>query len=192
MAKVSGPLMSMDASGTLGKAITFSKWKGVPVVRQYVVPANPNTIAQQAVRNSFTAASDAFKALDATNKAALNRSASGMAMSGYNYLMKVICNALKSGLNWMAISITGTASTNNSITVSLAAGVTKKVMVEYGTKPGVYTASFTEADVPANGDARNVVINGLLALTTYYFRVKLVDGLNVDAGETGEFVKATV
>jgi len=41
MAKVTGPLMSMDASGKLGDAIVFSKWKGINYVRQYVIPANP-------------------------------------------------------------------------------------------------------------------------------------------------------
>ena len=51
MAKVSGPLMSMDASGKFGGAIVFSKWKGRNVVRQLVVPANPNSAGQEAARN---------------------------------------------------------------------------------------------------------------------------------------------
>ena len=51
MAKVSGPLMSMDASGKFGGAIVFSKWKGRNVVRQLVVPANPNSAGQELARN---------------------------------------------------------------------------------------------------------------------------------------------
>lgn len=51
MAKVSGPLMSMDASGKFGGAIVFSKWKGRNVVRQLVVPANPNSAGQEVARN---------------------------------------------------------------------------------------------------------------------------------------------
>ena len=51
MAKVSGPLMSMDASGKFGGAIVFSKWKGRNVVRQLVVPANPNSAGQETARN---------------------------------------------------------------------------------------------------------------------------------------------
>lgn len=51
MAKVSGPLMSMDASGKFGGTIVFSKWKGRNVVRQLVVPANPNSAGQEAARN---------------------------------------------------------------------------------------------------------------------------------------------
>ena len=51
MAKVSGPLMSMDASGKFGGALVFSKWKGRNVVRQLVIPGNPNSAGQEAARN---------------------------------------------------------------------------------------------------------------------------------------------
>lgn len=43
MAKVTGPLMSMSASGKLGDAIVFSIWKGSAYVRQFVIPSNPKT-----------------------------------------------------------------------------------------------------------------------------------------------------
>lgn len=50
MAKVTAPLMSMDASGQLGKALVFQKGGKV---RQYVVPANPRTDGQKAVRKKL-------------------------------------------------------------------------------------------------------------------------------------------
>ena len=46
MAKVTGPLMSMSASGKLADAIVFFGWKGVNVVRQWLKPANPQTTSQ--------------------------------------------------------------------------------------------------------------------------------------------------
>ena len=46
MAKVTGPLMSMSASGTVGKAIVFSIWKGNAYVRRWLKPANPETESQ--------------------------------------------------------------------------------------------------------------------------------------------------
>jgi hypothetical protein len=46
MAKVTGPLMSMTASGKIGDAIVFSIWKGVAYVRQFVIPANPQSTGQ--------------------------------------------------------------------------------------------------------------------------------------------------
>ena len=51
MAKVNGPLLSMDASGSVAGAMTFSKWKGRNYVRQLVIPSNPDTAGQQAVRS---------------------------------------------------------------------------------------------------------------------------------------------
>lgn len=46
MAKVSGPLMSMSASGSVGKSIVFSIWKGVAYVRQWLKPSNPQSTDQ--------------------------------------------------------------------------------------------------------------------------------------------------
>jgi len=46
MAKVTGPLMSIDARGKIGDAIVFSVWKGVNYVRQWLKPANPQSVAQ--------------------------------------------------------------------------------------------------------------------------------------------------
>lgn len=47
MAKLKGPLFSLGATSQLGKALVFFPWKGLNVVREYVVPANPNTLPQQ-------------------------------------------------------------------------------------------------------------------------------------------------
>lgn len=55
-AKVSGPLMSMDASGKIANAIVFAKWKGRNYVRQLVTPYNPQSVGQQAVRAALGSA----------------------------------------------------------------------------------------------------------------------------------------
>lgn len=54
MAKVTGPLMSMDASGSVGGTLTFSKWVGRSYVRHLVIPSNPQTADQMTVRNAFS------------------------------------------------------------------------------------------------------------------------------------------
>lgn len=53
MAGVRGGLFSLDASGSIAKTLTFSKWKGRPYVRQLVKPSNPRSIAQRGVRATF-------------------------------------------------------------------------------------------------------------------------------------------
>ncbi len=50
MAKVINPLLSGSASGQFGGMMTFDK-RGI--VRKYVIPANPNTTAQQNVRQTL-------------------------------------------------------------------------------------------------------------------------------------------
>ncbi len=54
MARVTGPLMSMGASGTIGKALTFGKWKGRAWVREWFTPENPKTPKQVNVRTALT------------------------------------------------------------------------------------------------------------------------------------------
>lgn len=46
MAKVTGPLYSMSASGKLADAMVYFGWKGVNVVRGWVKPANPQSDKQ--------------------------------------------------------------------------------------------------------------------------------------------------
>lgn len=46
MAKVTGPLYSMSASGKIGNAMVFFGWKGVNVVRQWVIPTNKMSAIQ--------------------------------------------------------------------------------------------------------------------------------------------------
>lgn len=54
MAKLKAPLLSLGASQQLGKALVFFPWKGLNVVREYVVPANPQTSGQTTQRGYLT------------------------------------------------------------------------------------------------------------------------------------------
>jgi len=50
MVKLAGPMFSIDASGTIGNAVTFSKSKGRPYARVRVVPSNPKSGPQTGMR----------------------------------------------------------------------------------------------------------------------------------------------
>ena len=65
MAKLKAPLLSLGASGALGKAIVFFPWKGLNVAREYVVPSNPKTTGQTTQRSYLTAAVAAIHAAQA-------------------------------------------------------------------------------------------------------------------------------
>lgn len=63
MAKVTGPLQSFSASGSVAKALTFMSHLGRNVVRGYKVPANPQTADQGNQRLIFGAAGRGVSAL---------------------------------------------------------------------------------------------------------------------------------
>lgn len=55
MAKLKGPLFSLGAQGAIGKALVYFGWKGIDAVREYVIPANPKTAAQNTQRGYLAA-----------------------------------------------------------------------------------------------------------------------------------------
>ena len=54
MAKLKGPLFSLGASQQIGKTLVYFGWKGLDVVREYVIPANPRTSGQTTQRGYLT------------------------------------------------------------------------------------------------------------------------------------------
>lgn len=107
MAKLKAPLLSLGASQQLGKAIVFFPWKGLNVVREYVVPANPNTLAQQTQRGYVIAAVAAIHAaiiaaaikIKAEDKAAyaLKASTFPTPRTWFNQIVK----------NWLDVKVAG-------------------------------------------------------------------------------------
>jgi len=55
MAKVEGPLMSVEARGKIANAIVFFPWKGRHVVRQWLKPTQPKTVLQGYLRSALFA-----------------------------------------------------------------------------------------------------------------------------------------
>jgi len=84
MVKVYGPMMSMDASGTIADAITFSKWKGRNYVRQRVIPANPQSANQTGMRCMMSALAKAWASLTAAQKAFWDDLAAASTISNFN------------------------------------------------------------------------------------------------------------
>lgn len=95
MAKTSGPLLSLGASGTIAGAMTFSKWKGVGYVRQRVIPANPNSTAQQLTRGVFRNASNIWKGGSSLFTAPWDRFAVGQPLTGRNAMMRDFVGRLR-------------------------------------------------------------------------------------------------
>ena len=108
MARVTGPLMSMEASGTIGKTLTFANWVGRQYVRRWTRPANPQTQDQMDQRNAFSVigvgVSQANKCLQANStttktdeQAFRDKTPSGMRWNGY--IQKVLTGSGAAGYN---------------------------------------------------------------------------------------------
>ena len=134
MSKVTAPLMSMGASGALGGAIVFSRWKGRPYVRALVVPANPRSDGQVGLRAMFGFLAAQWAGLSVLNKATWDDPAEALNVSPFNSYMRgnqfqwrnnlapsQVYPYAPSGLTVSAPTLTGTAG-ERSITIDIADG----------------------------------------------------------------------
>jgi len=89
MVRVTGPFLSLDGRGTLGDVMTGSFWRGINYIRQRVVPHNPKSTRQQAIRGVLTdgVSKWRFGAISAANKTMWNSYAKGQEYSGFNRFM---------------------------------------------------------------------------------------------------------
>lgn len=98
MAKVVNPLLSIDATGSVGKSLTFGHWKGKNVAKFKIQYNNSSTTDQVKVRNLITDASFAWKTnatvgaidIDGAYKSTYNTAAIGKAYSGFNLFIKQV------------------------------------------------------------------------------------------------------
>lgn len=84
MAKVTGPLLSFGARGSIGKAAVFASWRGVAYARQHVVPANPQSTNQTTIRTTFALLREMWKRAPSGLIAPWNAFASGRPFTGMN------------------------------------------------------------------------------------------------------------
>ena len=92
MAKVDGPLMSVEARGKIADAIVFFPWKGRHVVRQWLKPTNPKSTKQGNLRSALKAIGKAIKKI-------MSKSG-GDAVDSKVYTLATA--GVPSGLNWNA------------------------------------------------------------------------------------------
>lgn len=89
MAKVTGPLMSIEATGKFADSIVFDR-RGF--ARGYTIPSNPRTEDQQATRLAMKAAQTAAKRLNTETREKLRQA------YGYRWNAKLLSAALGANL----------------------------------------------------------------------------------------------
>ncbi len=100
MAKVKGPLFSIDARGKIADAMVFGGWKGIPWVREWFIPQNPKTDAQVALRLIFSQGVQSWQG-DTTPQQRIDWETAvgnkGVTMSGFNFFMSEYITAMRNG-----------------------------------------------------------------------------------------------
>jgi len=187
MAKVKGPLMSMDARGQLGKTLVFIGWKGIKDVRSFVIPANPKTAGQVTQRGIMTDAVALFHfaVFNVLDMAALNVWASIQAaiMSGFNVFCKKFIEQVLLGLSVVAPSgMVISANTGGSFGISLKLAGVSAGKVRYGSSPTVMgsIASLTHS---GEGQPYTATLSGFTAGEYVYLQAYTeVSGIYWDTG----------
>jgi hypothetical protein len=174
MAKVTGPLFSITASGQIAKSLVYMTWKGIADVRKYVIPANPKTALQTIQRAILHAAVDLWHSTVwiAADKTAWNLLASIQAavMSGFNAFVMLYVDTIVAAKTFYTMF--NFAATPAATTCSVVIGTTLPNAVEaylyYGiSKTALNTANFAAS----NGTTITFALTGLTASTKYYCKV---------------------
>jgi len=101
MARTKSPLWGLDASGTLGGEVVYSRWKGIRYARRHVIPANPQTEGQMKTRTVFAFLSDFWSASPALVREPNAAAAEGKPLTDRNVFIGNNVRSLR-GLNNLA------------------------------------------------------------------------------------------
>lgn len=169
MAKVTGPLLSVDASGKVADTIVFSRWRGIKYVRQWIKPANPNTAAQQTQRTRLADAIAAWVTLlGASAQQAWRDFQAGQERSGPNEFVSrhILAEAATKLIRYASVPLATPGVDQATITWTTDVACIGKVY--YGTGHRVYSAEQAEGGADTS---HSINVVGLVTGVKYYFFV---------------------
>lgn len=177
MAKVTGPLFSVDARGKIGDSLVFMGWRGLKTVRSYVIPSNPQTEEQMRVRDNFSMAVSMWGNLTGLDQQAWRMYASGQPYSGFNGYVGLVKNQLDASNVWVDIKqVEVTSIDAESATIGGVTSSDVDLMIRYGTSSTTMPNSVVVT--PTAGEENDYTfsetLTGLNADTTYYFMIETV------------------
>ena len=110
MAKVDGPLFSLEARGKIGDAVVFFPWKGRHAVRRWLKPTNPRDVDQKIIRQKLAGFGKCVAAMETPGTVLANGSAAVVAWKAKTPAAQ-IWNAyfVKEGMTDLAVEATYTA-----------------------------------------------------------------------------------
>lgn len=186
--KVTGPMFSLSASGSIGGVVTAATWKGRPYFRQLVKPSNPKSAGQTATRAMWKYLTQVWNQLTTGEKSSYEVYANGTNITPFNAFLKwnMARWSQDAGPQWnYDATEAGTVSAGN---LDLEAVGVKQVTFNVGVNPDPTTdvsiviyRSTTTGFTPQHTNAVGVVFQaptttamyidtGLISGTTYYYK----------------------
>jgi hypothetical protein len=185
--------MSIAASGTYGKALTFSTWKGRAYVRERVIPANPRSPKQLGVRAMMKFLAQIWSGLGAVAKASWDERGAAASTSPFNAFcgynldrwqnIDAPSQAFPAAESSVALTVTTQTLTGGagecSISVTPSGATNIWAIAIFRDDAEITTPSWANciAVVPADGANAVVHIDSPLTAGTYHYRTAI---MNVD------------
>ena len=131
MAKVEGPLFSLEARGKLGNAMVFFPCKGRHAVRRWLKPTNPRDVDQKIIRQKLASLGHVIKAMLTPETAYPNGAAAVVEIKTLTpatqiwnaYLVKSALDYFKSDANFTAFESAITNATDYSEWTAMGAAL---------------------------------------------------------------------
>jgi len=173
MAKVSAPFLSLDASGTVASTLTASKWKGRNYMRLRIIPANPQTSAQQVVRSVLGTLAKAC--------AAVLTSFADTMHAGSQFFQDARDGA-PSGQSWISW-LQGTMNSLFAADVTTYNGLSSTIKGYYnGSATGIGLASYTDVNSVVHTAGEQLYL--LAHFATVYLGYTMTGGIDAPASST--------
>jgi len=186
MARLTAPLFSLKASGTIAKALTFSSWKGISYARTRVIPYNPKSTDQTEVRGIFSTLAEMYKRMPTFARNPFIFAVRGLPLTARNKHVQVNVPALKgeSDLNKLIMSISGGQAVPPVNVVETDAGAQViNITADAPTTPPGYTLGSIHAAAVLDGDPSPVIIR-----TTYVgYHQAAPYSIDIDVGTAGTY-----
>ena len=133
MAKVTGPLFSLKASGKFGDSIVFSSWKGLNIARKYTKPGGEPSARQRLIQGYFAEATGMYGLLTPADRQAWNMRVGSRPMTGYNLFIKNVMDSYTAGaLNYNLIRELEVSGEEFGLRVSFTADEPAPMLVSWG------------------------------------------------------------
>ncbi len=193
MAKLKAPLLSLGAAGAIGKTLVYFNWKGLNVVREWVVPANPKSDPQKKQRNFLKAAVDLIHAAMQLPEPLADTDKFAYALAGsilptprtwFNQAVKMDVDRRIDELTPVVFRAGSTTETSEKLAVEVRthAAVPTEGIILYGTSK---TAMLGREDATVVGTKMSADLTTLASGIKYYWKARVTEPPTLAGAESG-------